>query len=280
MGTPENPLIAKVRSQLKLPTLPVSVQRLSAEFAKPGVTVDAVGHIIETDPAMSARILRLANSAAYGFPRRIASVNHAIFLLGLNVIKGVALSGAVFEIAKGQNVDELWFHSLSVATAARLLAVPHGKKIEEVAFTAGLLHDIGKVVLLACLPREMQQVAKVTKMRDCYAMQAENEVLGFSHTDVAEWVVAEWQLPDLVKEAIIFHHRPDQAQTAKVETACVHVADVLVKAMGFGNSGDDLVPPISHGAWALLGLDLKTLATQTATMGPQLEGLREIASAV
>lgn len=256
--------------------MPVSVQRLGQEFAKPGVTVDSIGHIIETDPAMSARILRLANSAAYGFPRRIASVNHAIVLLGLNVIKGVALSGAVFEIAKSRNVDELWTHSLCVATAARLLAAPHGRKVEEIVFTAGLLHDIGKVVLHASLPREMAQVGQVTRMRDLYAYQAEMQVLGFSHTDVASWVLDDWQIPDVVKDAIIHHHYPDQAVTAKIESAIVHIADILVKALGIGNSGDDLVPPVSHNAWNALNLDLKTFAAQTAAIAPQLEALKDI----
>ena len=276
MDITDNPLAMRVRNQFRLPAMPVSVQRLGHEFARPGVTVEAIGHIIETDPAMSARILRLANSAAYGFPRRIASVSHAIVLLGLNVIKGVALSGAVFEIAKSHNVDELWTHSLCVATAARLLATPHGRKVEEVVFTAGLLHDIGKVVLHASLPREMAQVGKVTRMQDLYAFQAEMQVLGFSHTDVATWVLDDWQIPDVVKEAIIHHHKPDQAPTAKIETALVHISDVLVKALGLGNSGDDLVPPVSHNAWNLLRLDLKTFAAQTATIAPQLEALKEV----
>lgn len=276
MDIADNPLATKVRSQFKLPALPASVQRLSAEFAKPGVTVENIGHIIESDPSMSARILRLANSAAYGFPRRIASVGHAIVLLGLNVIKGVALSGAIFEIAKSSNVDSLWNHSLCVATAAKVLAAPHGRKVEEVVFTAGLLHDIGKVVLHASLPKEMLAVTKHVRSRDIYAFQAEQEVLGFTHTQVAEWVLEEWQLPDVVKDAIIHHHKPDLAQVAKTEAAVVHVADILAKALGYGNAEDDLVPPVSHNAWNLLQLDLKTFAASTASIGPQLEALKDI----
>ena len=136
----------------QLPTLPHVVQRIVSMVDRPETSAEDLGRLIEKDQVLSAKVLRLANSPFYGFPARIASVSHAVVVLGLNVVKGLTLGATIFDLMKNAGMDDLWRHSLGVAMMAHILAVRAGHKSSEEVFVAGLLHDLGKVVLYSKLP--------------------------------------------------------------------------------------------------------------------------------
>jgi HD-like signal output (HDOD) protein len=130
-----------------LPTVPGTFKKISHVIGKPGVTLDEISRFITSDPALTTKVLKMVNSAVYGFPGRISSVSHAIMLLGLNVVKGLLLGISVFEIMQ-KVMAGLWTHSLAVAAVARAVAERKGVKDPEEISIAGLLHDLGKVILI------------------------------------------------------------------------------------------------------------------------------------
>jgi HD-like signal output (HDOD) protein len=255
----------------QLPTLPQVVQKIMSMIDRPETSAEGLGRMIEKDQVLSAKVLQLANSPFYGFPARIASVSHAVVVLGLNVVKGLTLGATVFDMMKAAGMDQLWRHSLGVAMVSHLLATRVGQKNPEELFVAGLLHDLGKVVMYVKLPESASRIEAAVRDRDLYMIDAEREILGLTHADVAGWLVAAWHLPTVLKEPIMYHHQPMLAKGAPMQTAIVHVADVLVKAMGCGCSGDVLVPPLSCEAWSAMNLDDESLAACVAQAAQEFE---------
>lgn len=244
----------------ELPTLPHVVQKLASMIGRPNVSAEDIGALIEKDQVLSAKVLRLANSPFYGFPSRIGSVAHAVVVLGLNVVKGLTLCATAFDMMKAAGMDQLWRHSLGVAITAHILGTKAAMKNPEEVFVAGLLHDIGKVVLYVKWPDVGSRIMAAAHQTSRYLMEAEQALFEVTHADVGGWLAAAWHLPTGLREPILYHHRPAAAQEAPLQTAIVHVADVLVKGLACGNPGDDLVPPLSREAWDLVGLDGPSLA--------------------
>jgi putative nucleotidyltransferase with HDIG domain len=248
-----------------LPTLPHVVQRLAAMIGRPTVSTEEIGAIIEKDQVLAAKVLRLANSPFYGFPSRIGSVAHAVIVLGFNVVKGLTLCASALSIMKDAGMDQLWRHSLGVAITANLLAARLEIKNPEELFVAGLLHDIGKVVLYVKWPEVGSSIKDAAKAGgDRSLFELEQELLGLSHADIGGCLANAWNLPVTLREPILYHHAPTLAKEAALQTAIVHVADILVKGLACGNPGDDLIPPLSKQAWDMVGLDEHTLADYIA----------------
>lgn len=248
-----------------LPTLPHVVQRLAAMIGRPTVSTEEIGAIIEKDQVLAAKVLRLANSPFYGFPSRIGSVAHAVIVLGFNVVKGLTLCASALSIMKDAGMDQLWRHSLGVAITANLLAARLEIKNPEELFVAGLLHDIGKVVLYVKWPEVGACIKDASKAGgDRSLFELEQELTGLSHADIGGCLANAWNLPVTLREPILYHHAPTLAKEASLQTAIVHVADILVKGLACGNPGDDLIPPLSKQAWDMVGLDEHTLADYIA----------------
>ena len=243
-----------------LPTLPHVVQRLASMIGRPTVSTEEIGSLIEKDQVLAAKVLRLANSPFYGFPSRIGSVPHAVIVLGLNVVKGLTLCASALSIMKDAGMDQLWRHSLGVAITANLLATRLEIKNHEELFVAGLLHDIGKVVLYVKWPEVgagIKEAQRADGKRSLF--DAEQDVTGLSHADIGGCLANAWHLPIMLREPILYHHNPTLSKEAPLQTAIVHVADILVKGLACGNPGDDIIPPLSKAAWDMVGLNQHTL---------------------
>lgn len=238
--------------------MPGVINKLNALSDNDKTSVQEMAKIVSSDQVLSARILRLANSPSYGF-YRVSTISNAMILLGVNVVKSLALSSSIFAIMEKNSVG-LWEHSLGVGVAANLLARKLGlPECEEIA-TAALLHDIGKVIIsLKCSEAE-REIQRLVRERQLYTLEAEREVIDTDHAEVGGWLSKNWFLPDKLNEPIACHHDVAKSQNHRIKTSVVHVADVLVKASGFGNSGDPYVPEIQKMAWDTLKLDERVLA--------------------
>ncbi len=249
------------RSELKkiimdtktLPTLPGVINKLNTLSNDDKSSVQEMARIVSADQVLSARILRLANSPSYGF-YRVSTISNAMILLGVNVVKSLALSSSIFEIMEKNSVG-LWEHSLGAATAAgiiaRKLAIP---EVEEIT-TAGLLHDIGKVIISLKCAEQMPEIRRIIKVDELYISDAEKTVLDTDHAEVGGWLSKSWFLPEKLSEPIACHHNLVASEDHRVKTSVVHLADILIKASGFGDSGDNYVPHIQQIAWETLKLD-------------------------
>lgn len=233
-----------------LPTLPGVILRLNELSESNRVSVQEMARIVTSDQVLAARILRLANSPSYGF-YRVSTISNAMILLGVNVVKSLALSCSFFEIMEKDSIG-LWEHSMGVGVSANLIARKLGlPECEEIA-TAALLHDIGKVVISIKCKEAEAQIRDLVCRKEIYMLQAEQEVIDTDHAEIGAWLAKSWFLPDKLSEPIAFHHDVNMAVNHRVKAAVVHVADALVKASGFGDSGDRFVPQIQQIAWDIL----------------------------
>ena len=246
-------LRSRVENISTIPTIPSVLRQLSAIIENPKISLNEISHFVSQDPALTTKILQMVNSALYGFPGRISSVNHAVMLLGLNVVKGLLLSVSVFEIMHKAMIG-LREHSIGVAIASKVLGRKKGLKEPEEVFVAGLLHDVGKVILTLAWPEEYEKTVKDAEAAGIAIFDAERSHFSETHAAVAGWLAEKWHFPRKLCECIANHHRPQVSTLAPLETAIVHTADVIVKARGIGYSGDRLVPEVNAGAWETLAL--------------------------
>ncbi len=242
----------EIRSRLKdiqsLPTLPPIVSRLNEMVADQNITATKLGEVIEKDQVLTSKLLKMVNSSFFGFPQRIGTVSNALVLLGFNVIKTLIVTSSIFEVMQAADVG-LFKHSLGTATAAGIIARRKGIKNPEEISTAGLIHDLGKIVVRAEFPELYQKIIDSTRENEVAIQQVELEVLGMNHEEIGGIVARQWNLPDRLTVALEYHHRPDKASDFAQVAAIIHFSDILVTAVGFGDGGDPWVPALSHTAW-------------------------------
>ncbi len=243
---------AIIMNTSSLPTLPGIITKLNSLSENNKASVQEMAHLVASDQVLSARILKLANSPSYGF-YRVSTISNAMILLGVNVVKSLALSSSIFEIMEKNSLG-LWEHSLGAGVAAniisRRLKLPECEEIS----TAALLHDIGKVIIRLNFGDDYRQLLTLIADEDISMLEAERRLLGTDHAEVGAWLAKSWFLPQKLIEPISFHHDVASSPTQEIKTAVVHFADVLIKASGFGFSGDDFVPLIQPLAWEKLGM--------------------------
>jgi HD-like signal output (HDOD) protein len=222
-------LVARIN---KLPTLPATYQRLVECLKNPDADMDDVAKIISLDPAMSARLLKVVNSAYFGLAKPVADVGRAGALLGLDRLMALVLGQGIFSggempQVRGFSLEALWAHSIATAAAAHRIAVDEGydKDAVSAAFLAGMLHDIGKLVLAMGMPEEYARVLELSRGVPGSERDIETLELQAAHTDVGAYLVGLWGLPNTIAEAIAFHEEPSQSPGEFGLPGIVHVAD-------------------------------------------------------
>lgn len=263
-----NELKKMIMDTKTLPTLPGVIVKLNALSEDSRSTIQEMAHIVTSDQVLSARILRLANSPSYGF-NRVSTISNAMILLGVNVVKSLALSSTFLEIMVKDSLG-LWEHSLGVAAAANMIAHKLSLPECEEISTAALLHDIGRVVIGLKCRAEYEHISRLVEEKQIYMCDAEREILGTDHAEVGGWLAKCWFLPDKLSDPISFHHNVTLSVNHRIKTSVVQLADVLVKASGFGDSGDKFVPRLQQEAWDLLGLDENLLAEMVEELEDKL----------
>ncbi len=232
------PLMEIVGRIENLPSVPALYTEIMAELRSPSGTLQHVGEIISKDIAMTTKVLRMANSAFFGFTQRIVDPGHATSLLGINTMTSLVLSSGIFDQPKlppnsPLDIEDLMDHSAKVAYVARTIAEHEGvgKELADRAFLAGFLHDVGKLVLASEVSDKYAEVARMSDEEGVVMVQAESEILGSNHAQVGGYLLALWGLPEGVVEAVLRHHWPALTRTKEFnELTAVHVANALVEA--------------------------------------------------
>ncbi|EHJ49286.1 metal dependent phosphohydrolase [Solidesulfovibrio carbinoliphilus subsp. oakridgensis] len=234
-----------------LPTLPKVLEQVTKLVERSDSSTEEVARLISMDQVLSAKVLKMVNSPVYGFPGRISSIQHALVLLGFNVLRSIIVSTSVFEVMT-ENMVGLWEHSLGCAMACGGAARMLGFKDAEEYSVAGLLHDLGKVVATVQLPDLKVEIERVVAERDLTYLEAEREVLGFGHDRINAWLADHWKLPANIKEGLSYHHKPQLARLYPEMAAVVHLGDFLVRVFEYGFSGDVGVPYLQPEALKIL----------------------------
>ncbi|MEJ5252966.1 MAG: HDOD domain-containing protein [Chthonomonadetes bacterium] len=225
-------LVSQIKS---LPSLPSLYTRIVEILQSDDPSLQKIGQIVSEDIAMSAKVLQLVNSSFFGIARRISNPVQAVMFLGLETVKALVLSVHIFakwdsNRVKGFDIERLWHHSMAVSAMAKRLAETEQLSVREAdeAFTAGLLHDVGKLILAGGLPDAYQQVLNESKKQNIPLWLAEEQAFGASHAEVGAYLLGLWGLPTSIVEAVAWHHRP---ANCPARTFCplttVHIADAL-----------------------------------------------------
>ncbi len=234
---------------LSLPVLPTVTAKLLELVDNPKTSASILSNLLSKDQVLTAKVLKMANSSFYGFSQEIATVRQAVVVLGYNSLKELCISMSIFNAFKKDkgseyfDISEFWKHSIAVGLAARQLAARIGAPGSE-AFTAGLIHDIGKMVLNEYLPFDFYQVQKLVFEKNIPLAQAEEEVYGVDHGQVGAWLAGRWNLPEQLVRSIQYHHRPWELEKDELLCYIVFLADYLVFNAQLGDSGTRNMAPI------------------------------------
>jgi putative nucleotidyltransferase with HDIG domain len=246
-----------------LNTQPIVIARITQMLQDPATNADELSLAIRTDQGLTTRVLKLVNSAFYGFPGKIGSISHAVVLLGFSTVKNIVLTASVLDIFKtnsgGRFARNVWKHSLACGVAAQSLARTVEYEFQEECFVAGLLHDIGKVVLFQLAPDDFSRVVEHTEKMKTLFYDTECKILGISHQEIGGMLIEQWRLPQKILSAVSSHHNPASQEDDSKLTAIVHCADIFARALGYGNGGDKKIPMIDDKAWDTLKLDTVNL---------------------
>jgi putative nucleotidyltransferase with HDIG domain len=254
-------IIPKIKD---LPTLPSVVTKIIEMTEDLKSSAEDIAKVIAMDQALTAKVLRISNSAYYGFGQRISSLDRAVVALGFKIVKNLALSISAFEAFPTSYEEgdfdrrKFWEHAVGCAVISKLLAkrtgYPHAR-LEEV-FTAGLLHDIGKVVLDRYFHDEFCSAVRMAVKENIPIIEAEDKVLGINHTEIGHRLAFTWKLPEELQWVIFSHHNPEFAlKDARRLVGIVHIGDILCRRKGMGSGGDNVIPPMNENILEIVGLD-------------------------
>ena len=254
-----------VTSVLKVAALPEVVLKFSEAIKNPLTSNQDLENIVSEDSALAAKVLMIANSALFNFPSKIGTITNAITIIGHKQLSDVILSCSIVAMFKDipQDVidmEQFWRHSIAVATAARILALFRREQNIEKYFTAGLLHDIGKLIIFVEAPKYAIEVLNQCENKNELMHKVEKEVLGFDHATLGAMLLKKWKLPDDVVSAVYYHHTPSVSSGNIVAPAIIHIADMMAHALQFGSSGERFVPTLNEKAWKALDLDIEILS--------------------
>ena len=241
-----------------LPAAPEVVMQLLEYLKQEEVDADIVARMIARDQVLAAKSLRLANSSFYGLPRRVSTIHEAVVVLGQRTVGTMVTAMAItsrFQSLQVAGYDQrlFWLHNVGTAMCARVLA-QRARINPESAFTVGLVHDIGKLVLATRFPEHFSSVIDYQRRQDCRMIEAERHVLGFDHTQIGAALAKEWKFAPEIGKAVAGHHAPEDHPASPL-AALIHVANVMAHVLKFSEDGNDLAPRFSVDAWNRLGLD-------------------------
>ncbi len=270
----------KIEQIENLPTLPEVANQLLKIINDPTTTAVDVANLISRDLSLTSKVLRLANSAFYGIPRTVTTVQNAVVILGLKVINTMVFSITVVKMFPGDGNHPLfsrkkfWTHSLACAVLSRQLALRMRKFTlfdPEECFCAGLIHDIGRIVLDQFFHENFLKAIKKSMDGKITLLQAEQDIFGFSHMDVGDWLTSRWELPQDIRIPIVFHHTPGKTEYAREITTLVHLADNLCYDTGYILPGIDTKPTLDTILVAQLGFTSEDLDAVKATAAEEIE---------
>ena len=237
--------VEKTVSQIhSLPTLPQIVQQVIAMVGNPNISSAKLAKTISLDAPLVSKILKVVNSAYYGLPRKISTITQATVVLGFNAIKNIVLTTSVFTIFNKNGLKsrfdrkKFWEHSIGCATASKVLSKKNRFCLPEEAFVAGLVHDIGKIVLDQFLHQEFEEILTLVQKKNISIQEAEKEILGIDHCQIGEWLCDKWNFPRQIQESVAYHHSPEVATVNRKMVTIVHLGNAISRSEGLGFSGD------------------------------------------
>ena len=263
-----------------LPEIPAVVFELNEVIANPLASAEHIAEVVNRSPSLTALLLKIVNSSFYGFPSKIDKVSHAVTLIGTREISGLALGISILSIFKNIpkeiiNMHSFLKHSLACGILSRVLAAHLNSNQTEQLFVAGLLHDLGRLILYIHFPKESNNIITRSRNRSKLLFEEETDYLGCNHAEVGKQLMTQWKLPLILEDNVFYHHNPSKAQQP-IPATIVHLADIIVNSLGIGSSGEKFVPPLDNAAWENLELPVSSFEKVIGQATHQFKALETI----
>jgi putative nucleotidyltransferase with HDIG domain len=226
----------KVQTILQLPALPVVAEEVVEMVENPKTSAAQLGKVISTDQGLTTKVLKIANSAFYGFPKRISTVDFAIIVLGFDALREIVISiSLVSALQKKEDAtfdtQRFWDHAIYTGVISRRLARDLGYRVTGEVFVGGLLHDMGMSVLQQHFNKEYKQIVEMVTTSETTWSEAEEKILGVKHSHIGGWLAERWNFPSALVEAVAQHHTPLEAKENPELVAIIHCADVIANRL-------------------------------------------------
>ncbi len=224
----------------EIPTLPIVYQQLFCQMSNPNVSVPQLAEIVSRDQSLAMKILKLVNSAFYGYKKEITTISRAMVILGFRTVRNAALAISVFDYVSGTRedsrfpVEDFWKHSICAASASKVLGKMLRIPQQEETFVAGLLHDVGKLIMKKYFPGDFEDVCQYALDHDVSWSDAEQELLAIGHTQVAKAILHSWNFPSPLIEAVQFHHDLSSNAAYPELVSLTNVANYVAYELGYG----------------------------------------------
>lgn len=260
------PTVAEIVEQTQtVYSLPLFYDRLNEKINHPRSSLDDIGRVISEDQGLTVRLLKLANSPLFGALSKIDTITKALTFIGTQQLRDLALAvsvvGSFSEIPNDLiNLKAFWKHNIACGILARNIAIYCREANQERFFVAGMLHDLGILVMCSAIPGNVREMLKDRKQCGDLYHVSERKHLGFDHGAVGSALLVKWKIPVNISEPVEFHHSPSAASKYPRDAATVHLADIICHSMGTSLSDDRLVPPVDDAAWRILDIPVKQLA--------------------
>ncbi len=268
-------LVEGVKGLISLPEVCIKVNQLIHD---PDSSAADIGSVIAGDTDLSARLLRTVNSAMYGLPSRVETISRAITIIGTRDLSNLAISAAACDLFQDIpssliNMDAFWRFSVGCGVIARTLAASCNILHPERLFIMGVLHDIGRLVILQHLPAQAKEILLVTQGQGQLLVSAEQEILGFDHQAVGIELGQRWQLPETIITIIGFHHRLSECEGHHQETALIQLGNCLSHALVWGEDIDQVLTTVEPVTWEITGLEADACHAAMSDVAEQITAL-------
>lgn len=253
-----------IRKIHDLPSLPQVEQELLNKLNDDNLSLEQIVEKVALDPSLAAKVLKLANTSYYGSNAKVVTIQQAVSMLGTSHLKSL-IRTSIFnkcmpsDACHNFDAKAFWRHNIATAICAELISRTLHMK-HDFAFTAGLLHDIGRLVLASCFPEKYNQVIRCCHQKDCGMLEAERALLGVDHVATGLILAIEWQFSEAIQDAIRGHHEP-AAEDLNSLASVIHVANAIVHALDLCEEKNEYMPPVSDEAWSSLALTETQLLT-------------------
>ena len=277
------PITAKslVNKTSQLYSLPTIYTQLDEAIKDPFSELQDLAKILLDDAGISARVLKLANSAFYSFPSKIETITRAITIIGTKQLGDIVLATCVINLFKNIpeeviDMDSFWRHSIATGICARVISTYQREPNVERFYLMGLLHDIGRLIMFIHIPDRVSKQIQYCKTNNMLLHLYEQHDLGFDHAEVGQYLLESWNLPKSIQKAVGNHHKPMYSIGLPKEAAIIHFSDIVANALQLGNSGESFVPPLNEQAWKSLELKPSQIPTMIEHIEKQYEDVVDI----
>ena len=262
----------------QLVSLPEACFRVNEMIEDPSSSAADFAAVITQDADLSARLLRLVNSAYYALPGPVDTISRAVTIVGTRELRDLAVMTAACDLFQGIpadmfNMSDFWHYAVATGIFARNLAAQCSALHAERLFVMGVLHDVGRLVIMQHLGQQARDILLLAQDKAELLSYAESEVLGFTHAEVGYELTRTWQLPESIGNAIRFHHQPAAAQSYRLETALIHIAQLMAHNTVWGEGPQQALGEIDVSVWGVTGLSPDSCRKCGSEAGQQIMGM-------